>query len=467
MLRQTHRAYALLLIAADTVATAGAWIAAYGVRMSGWVMPVTKGIPPFEVYLYSLGLCLPITWFAFRASNLYRARPESSALAQLPRVLRATLLATGVLVVFMFFTQVFDYSRGVVAIFAAMQPVLVVAGRVVAQRVAAYLRERGLGVRRALIVGCGATAQKLVDALRRRPALGIEPVGYVDHRAERHHHTPRGLEVFGGLSALPSLIEEKRIDEVFLALHPRDWDRTEEVLDSLAEEVVDVRVVSSLSGIDTLRATSGNLDGLPIVSLRDTPLRGINVVLKRLLDIAFSGLVLILLSPLFLLVAIAVKLTSKGPVFYRQERMGLDGQTFGMLKFRSMRVDAEKESGAVWAKKDDPRRTPIGTFLRKSSIDELPQFWNVLVGQMSVVGPRPERPVFIDQFRKTIPRYHLRHKMKAGITGWAQVNGLRGDTSLRKRIQYDLYYIRKWSFGFDLWIMFLTVFRGMIAKNAY
>ncbi len=289
----------------------------------------------------------------------------------------------------------------------------------------------------------------------------------MENRESRHTHTPRGLEVFGGLSSLPTLIREKQIDEVFLALHPRDWDRTEEVLDSLAEEVVDVRVVSSLSGIDTLRATSGNLDGLPIVSLRDTPLRGINVGLKRALDIVFSGLVLLLLSPMFALVALAVKFTSKGPVFYRQERMGLDGKTFGMLKFRSMRVDAEKESGAVWAKKDDPRRTPIGTFLRKSSIDELPQFWNVLTGQMSVVGPRPERPVFIDQFRKTIPRYHLRHKVKAGITGWAQVNGLRGDTSLRKRIQYDLYYSRKWSFGFDIWIMFLTVFRGMIAKNAY
>ncbi len=177
MLRQTHRAYALLLILADTGATTAAWLAAYAVRMSGWVIPVTKGIPPLEVYLYSLGLCLPVTWFAFRASNLYRARPESNALAQLPRVLRATLLATGVLVVFMFFTQVFEYSRGVVAIFAVLQPLLVVVGRVVAQAIAAALRRRGLGVRRALIVGCGATAQKLVDALRRRPALGIEPIG--------------------------------------------------------------------------------------------------------------------------------------------------------------------------------------------------------------------------------------------------------------------------------------------------
>jgi Undecaprenyl-phosphate glucose phosphotransferase len=209
------------------------------------------------------------------------------------------------------------------------------------------------------------------------------------------------------------------------------------------------------------------LDGLPIVSLREDPHGGADHVVKRAMDVAIASVALVVLAPLLLLIAALIKLTSRGPVLYRQERASLGGEPFQMLKFRSMRVDAEHQTGPVWAAQDDPRRTKLGTFLRSTSLDELPQLFNVLKGDMSIVGPRPERPVFIEKFRRTIPHYMLRHRVKAGITGWAQVNGWRGNTSLRKRVQYDLHYISNWSPWLDLRIIVMTFFRGMIDRNAY
>jgi Undecaprenyl-phosphate glucose phosphotransferase len=217
----------------------------------------------------------------------------------------------------------------------------------------------------------------------------------------------------------------------------------------------------------TLQAGVEDFEGLPIISLKDTPIAGWNAVAKRLFDIAFTLAAMPLVLPVMALVAIGVKLSSPGPILYKQERMGLDGRTFNIYKFRSMKVGAEKETGAVWATKDDPRKTRFGSFIRKTSLDEYPQFFNVLFGHLSVVGPRPERPVFIEQFRNEIPKYMLRHKVKAGITGWAQVNGWRGNTDLRKRIECDLYYIQNWSLAFDLRIIWLSIFKGIVNKNAY
>ncbi len=230
---------------------------------------------------------------------------------------------------------------------------------------------------------------------------------------------------------------------------------------------MDIIVVPDIYEFITLRGGIEEFDGLPIVNLRNTPLFGWNMVLKRTFDVSLSTALIALTSPLMLLIAILVKAGSRGPVFYVQERMGLDGATFSMLKFRSMRTGAEDGTGPVWAGRGDERRTTIGRFLRRTSLDELPQLFNVLRGDMSLVGPRPERPVFIEEFRKRIPRYMLRHKVKAGMTGWAQVNGWRGDTDLKKRIDYDIYYIEHWSLLFDLKIVWLTLWKGFVHRNAY
>jgi Undecaprenyl-phosphate glucose phosphotransferase len=239
------------------------------------------------------------------------------------------------------------------------------------------------------------------------------------------------------------------------------------LLDSTTREIVDVKVVPDLLQVIALRARLEDLDGIPVINVNDVPLQGFNSALKRATDVAISTVALLILAVPIAILAVLVKLTSRGDVFYRQERMGLTGRSFTILKFRSMYDDAERYTGPVWATADDPRVTPLGRFLRRSNLDELPQLWNVLKGDMSIVGPRPERPHFVEQFKHRIPQYMLRHKVKAGLTGWAQVNGWRGNTPLEKRIEYDLYYIENWSVRLDLKIMWLTLVRGFFHKHAY
>jgi Undecaprenyl-phosphate glucose phosphotransferase len=263
------------------------------------------------------------------------------------------------------------------------------------------------------------------------------------------------------------VLDAQAVDHVVLALAHEDYGRLGGLLDAVGDEPVTIHVVPDLFRFASLRGGVEEFEGMPFIHLRDSPLHGWNQVAKRAFDIAFSLAVLIGLAPVLALLALGVKLASPGPVFYRQERMGLDGQRFRMLKLRTMRADAEAGTGPVWAARDDPRRVPYGALLRRFSLDELPQFWNVLRGEMSVVGPRPERPFFVEQFRRTVPGYMLRHKVKSGLTGWAQVNGLRGNTSLEKRIQYDLEYIERWSIWFDVKIIALTIARIVFERNAY
>jgi Undecaprenyl-phosphate glucose phosphotransferase len=240
-----------------------------------------------------------------------------------------------------------------------------------------------------------------------------------------------------------------------------------DLLESTSREMVDVKVVPDLLQVIALRARLEDLDGVPIINVNDVPLQGINSFVKRIIDVGISAAALLVLALPFGLISLAVKLTSRGPVFYRQERMGLDGKSFTIVKFRSMFDDAERETGPVWAKPADPRVTAFGKFLRRSNLDELPQLWNVLRGDMSIVGPRPERPHFVAQFKHKIPQYMLRHKVKSGLTGWAQVNGWRGNTPLEKRIEYDLYYIENWSVSLDMKIMWLTLLKGFFHRHAY
>jgi Undecaprenyl-phosphate glucose phosphotransferase len=253
---------------------------------------------------------------------------------------------------------------------------------------------------------------------------------------------------------------------IYIALERREWEAEQQALTLLADSTVAVRLVPDLTQAFRLNPNVEDFDGMPVVLVTESPEQGWNAVIKRVFDLACSGLGLIVLSPLLLLLAILVRMDSPGPVFYAQERVGLNGRRFRMYKFRSMRVDAEA-GGPGWTVKDDPRRTRLGTTLRRLSLDELPQLWNVFIGDMSLVGPRPEQPQFVEEFRGSIPRYMLRHHMKAGVTGWAQVNGLRGDTPLEDRIRYDLYYLQNWSLWFDVRILFLTVARVFKDASAY
>jgi Undecaprenyl-phosphate glucose phosphotransferase len=312
-----------------------------------------------------------------------------------------------------------------------------------------------------LIAGAGDLGRVVADKVLEHRELGFTVVGFIDDRAIGDHIGYRGIPLLGTLPEADDIIRRERIDHLYVALPLEEHVKMLSLVETTNREGVDVHVVPDLLQFIALRARLENLDGVPIISLNDVPLRGFNSVLKRMLDVAISAAALAALAIPFAIVALLIKKTSRGPVFYKQERMGLDGKAFDVYKFRSMYEGAEDETGPIWARDEDPRCTPVGLWLRRFDLDELPQFWNVFKGDMSIVGPRPERPYFVEQFKHRIPQYMLRHKVKAGITGWAQVNGWRGNTSLEKRIEYDLYYIENWSVALDLKIMWLTVVRGV------
>jgi Undecaprenyl-phosphate glucose phosphotransferase len=299
------------------------------------------------------------------------------------------------------------------------------------------------------------------------PELGLKLMGFLTKSPSKVGKILQGVPVLGLFSELPAIIQEKNPHLVILALPLSAHGQIEEILGTIKEEMVDIKIVPDFFRFMHLRGGIEEFDGLPIINLQESPMVGWNRLIKRGMDLFISSLLLVHFSPLMLLIALLVKLTSTGPVFYAQKRMGLDGRVFTMLKFRSMVHQAESASGPVWAVPDDARRTRFGRIIRNVSLDELPQLFNVLKGEMSLVGPRPERPEFIEDFRTKIPRYMLRHKMKAGITGWAQVNGWRGQTSLEKRIECDIYYIQNWSFLLDMKILLRTCWRGLVHRNAY
>jgi Undecaprenyl-phosphate glucose phosphotransferase len=448
----------------DLVVTAAAWLGAYFLRFdSGW-LPLPKPRADFYLCWRALPLVLLLCSIAYRLAGQYEVHRLRRFREEVLAVLKGTALLTLLVLATLFLLHSTYESRGPLFLFAVLTASGILLGRRVAWSLVRFLRSHGFNQNFAVIVGTGRVARKTARALRHASWMGIKNVGFVEERSDRW---TSDLDVLGHFGDLPTIIDKYRVRHVFIALPMSRYDDARRVFDVLSQSLVEVRLVADVPNLAGLSLTTTNLDGLPVIGLRESPHFGLNVVVKRVMDIALSLVALVLLSPVFLIIAAAIKLTSRGPVFYRQERCGLNGKTFHMLKFRSMGINAESQTGAVWAAKEDPRRTRLGTFLRRTSLDELPQLINVLKGDMSLVGPRPERPVFIQKFSRTIPSYMARHRVKAGITGWAQVNGWRGNTSLRKRIQYDLYYITHWTPWLDVRILWMTVFRGFVHKNAY
>jgi putative colanic acid biosynthesis UDP-glucose lipid carrier transferase len=319
------------------------------------------------------------------------------------------------------------------------------------------LRSRGYNVRRIAIVGAGELGREIARRIQRMPWSGFHVRGFYDDNSALARTTIEGTPVLGGADQLLRDLDEGSIDQVWIALPLRAEARIRELLEGMRRHPVQVRFVPDIFNFTLLHHSMTEIAGLPVINLTDSPLQGANRVLKKLEDVFISFVVLLVASPLFALIAIGVKLSSPGPVFYRQQRVTWNGERFTILKFRTMPVDAERATGPVWSSRDDRRATRFGAFLRRTSLDELPQFINTLRGEMSIVGPRPERPEFVEQFKRDIPGYMQKHLVKAGITGWAQINDFRGDTSLRERIECDLYYIENWSVWFDLRIMALTL----------
>lgn len=464
MIKRTSQLIYAWFVCLDLMLTLCSWIAAYFLRFSGRIVPVHKDVPDFSYCLALLPVVGIFALVAYRIVGQYdihrlrRFREEMVAVAKGVALVSLMVMSTN------FFRQDPYESRLAMLFFSVLTGGSILFTRRITWSAIRKLRQRGFNNSHAIIVGTGRVARKTAQALRNANWMGIKNIGFVEDRPSRFSSD---LNILGGIPDLPDLVTRLQVEHVFIALPMSRFADTRKVFDVLSRSLVEVRTVVDVPALAGLSLTTSNLDGLPVIGLRESPHFGLNILVKRAMDIVLSALALIVLSPLMFVVALIVRLSSPGPIFYRQERCGLNGKPFWMLKFRTMRIDAEAQTGPVWAAKDDPRRTPLGAFLRRTSIDELPQLINVLRGDMSLVGPRPERPVFIQQFSKTIPNYMARHCVKAGITGWAQVHGWRGNTSLRKRVEYDLYYITHWNPWLDLRILWMTVWKGWVHRNAY
>ena len=473
MLRRYNRLLITFYVLSDAISAAIAFAAAYILRFDSpfaLFVPVTKDVPPFTQYALVLPLVAVLVPMSFHIQGLYRLRRGRTRVDDFFAVLVGSILAVllaavGTLYVQAYYPTFREYhpiSRAAWGLFLVINIVLTYASREIVRDLLRRRWRAGIGLKRVLIVGAGDLGRMVADRILEHSELGFKLVGFVDDRAgEGDPIGYRGLPLLGTIQQGADVAAHEKIDEIYVALPIDEHVKMLSVVEYASRECINIHVVPDLLQFIALRARLEDLDGLPIISINDVPLRGFNSVVKRMVDIALSlAVVLIGALPTFL-VGLIIRRSSPGPTFYKQVRMGLDGKAFTVYKFRSMPVDAEDASGPIWARDDDPRATPIGRWLRRHDIDELPQFWNVLKGDMSIVGPRPERPFFVEQFKHKIPQYMLRHKVKAGITGWAQVNGWRGNTSLEKRIEFDLYYIENWSLSLDFKIMWLTLLRGL------
>jgi Undecaprenyl-phosphate glucose phosphotransferase len=478
-----NRLLVIFHILSDAMLGVTAFIIAYELRfhsdlISG-LIPITKGMPPLQQYINVLPFIATLVPLGFQFQGLYRLRRGRSRVDDFFAVFVGSILAVVFGIVATLYVQTyfatsaarqrgaFEVSQPVWAIFLILNVMLTFAARELVRELLERRWRAGIGLKRILIAGSGELGRLVADKIIEHRELGYQIVGFVDDKASGDHLGYRGLPLLGTIEEAADIAAREAVDHLYVALPPEQHVQMLQLIESTSRECVDVKVVPDLLQVIALRARLEDLDGLPVININDVPLQGFNAMLKRGIDIAISAAALVVIAIPFWLVAALVKLSSRGDVFYRQERMGLDGKPFMIYKFRSMYDDAEAETGPVFASEQDPRRTPLGKLLRRSNVDELPQLWNVLRGDMSIVGPRPERPLFVAQFKDKIPQYMLRHKVKAGITGWAQVNGWRGNTSIEKRIEYDLYYIENWSVRLDLKIMWLTLLRGFFHKHAY
>jgi len=477
MVKRYNRLLVAFYVLTDALLAMWAFVLAYGVRFESGLIPVPKGYPPIEQYLHVLPFVAVLTPLAFQIQGVYRLRRGRSRVDDFFAVLIGSILSVVLGVVSTLYVQAYfasdaarttgayQVSQLVWALFLGFTVIFTYGSRETVRELLERRWRAGIGLKRVLIAGAGDLGRLVADRILQHRELGYQVVGFVDDRAGGDHIGYRGLPLLGTLAEMPEIAQRERIDHLYVALALDEHVKLLELMDAANREFVDVKVVPDLLQFIALRARLEDLDGLPVINVNDVPLQGVNAWVKRALDIALSAAALLVLAIPMAIIALLVRWTSPGAVFYRQERMGLDGRAFTVFKIRSMVQHAEDSSGPVWARDDDPRTTPMGRWLRRFDLDELPQFWNVLKGDMSIVGPRPERPFFVEQFKHRIPQYMLRHKVKAGITGWAQVNGWRGNTSLEKRIEYDLYYIENWSVTLDIKIMWLTLVRGLFQRS--
>ena len=451
----------------DAIVLALSYFLAWLIRFVGPMAATAVRTRSFKQYMLMLVLIVPVYLLLYQAFTLYTPMRMQGRRLVLANIIKANSLGLLILMFTFYMIDESDYSRSTYIMFYVINIILQWCARMLIFTILRDMREKGLNQKQMICVGYSRAAEEYIDRVLANPQWGYVIRGILDDNIPAGTEY-KGIKVLGRIANLNVILPENRLDEIAITLGLSEYYRLEEIVALCEKSGVHTKFIPDYNKIIPTKPYTEDILGLPVINIRYVPLNNtFNALVKRAMDIVGSIVGIIVTSPLMLLMCLIIKLTSPGPLIYKQERVGLHNQTFWMYKFRSMEVQPESEEKKAWTVKNDPRVTPIGKFMRHTSIDELPQLFNILKGNMSLVGPRPERPFFVEKFREEIPRYMVKHQVRPGLTGWAQVNGYRGDTSIRKRIECDLYYIENWSIGLDIKIIFLTFFKGFINKNAY
>lgn len=465
MIRENQRYLNRLQVLLDLLLIIISYIIAYSIRFyllnSGTIsLSLTTSLKPVI-------LTLPIYFILYNMFDIYSTRRTKPFHIEVSAIVKTNILAGILLMVGLFTFKVIDFSRLTLILFVILNTLLTISVRIVIRLVLKKYRRMGYNLKHCLVIGATDSSALFLDKVKKNPHWGYNITGIITSTGQCIKKF-KGHQVIGYVSNLEELLLNRTIDIVIIGVSGSDLTELGHILHLCEKAGVKTQIIPYYHKYIPAKPYMDDLDGLPVIDIRHVPLDNIfKSFAKRSFDITFALVAIILTSPILIFAAIMTKITSPGPIIYKQERVGLNRNNFNMYKFRSMRVQTDEEEKDKWTTPNDPRKTKWGSFMRKTSIDELPQFFNVLKGDMSVVGPRPERPFFVDQFKETIPRYMIKHQVRPGITGWAQINGFRGDTSIEGRIEHDLYYIENWTFSFDLKIILLTVFKGFVNKNAY
>lgn len=449
----------------DALVIITSYVLAWVIRFE--IGEASGGVLPKESYFATLLVIVPGYLFLYSAFQLYTPKRTTRTRIEIFTLFKANTVGFLVYLAILYLMHQEDYSRSMMAIFYVLNMVMVSGYRIVLRDVLRSFRKKGYNLKHILLVGYSRAAEQYVERILQNPDWGYHIMGILDdHIAEGVAF--EGIQVIGEVNRLYEILPENSLDEIAITLSLSDYDRLEEIVSFCEKSGVHTKFIPDYNAVIPTKPYTEDLDGLPVINIRNVPLSsGWNQFLKRTMDIFGAMVACIIFSPIMLVCAVLIKITSEGPILFKQERIGRHNKPFYMYKFRSMRLQTEEDEKKGWTVKDDPRVTGIGKFMRKTSLDELPQLFNILKGEMSLIGPRPERPQFVEKFKEEIPRYMVKHQVRPGMTGWAQVNGYRGDTSIRKRIDYDIYYIENWTIGLDIKILILTFVKGFINKNAY
>lgn len=466
--KRLNRVHVLL----DALITILAYALAWFVVISGRVMDTPGGTLPPRIYFAALLFVVPAYLILYASFHLYTPKRIQGRRSEFANICKANVIGLMLFTFVLFGARSFMahneyFSTRMLLAFSGANTLLLEAERMAIRLFLHSLRTNGYNQKHILLIGWSRAAEGFIDRVAVNPEWGYHIQGILDdHKPEGFSY--RNVRVLGPINHLETFLAANTLDEIAITLSITEYANLEQIVAACEKSGVHTKFIPDYNHIIPTIPYMEDLQGLPVIHIRRVPLTGVfNATMKRCVDIVGALFGLVIFSPVMLITAALIKLTSPGPVIFSQERIGLHNRPFKMYKFRSMEVQDPNREKNQWTTPHDPRVTPVGRFIRKTSIDETPQFFNVLIGNMSLVGPRPERPLFVEKFKEEIPRYMIKHQVRPGLTGWAQVNGYRGDTSITKRIEHDLYYIENWSLGFDFKIMFLTVFKGFINKNAY